>query len=155
MSAPADGVDDPGTGGRGDDGSWQERRREAAALHAEALERQQQAETRQARALVDDFLREVTDRGIAPEPLAARSYDGRWRYRTPLRGWYLRRNQSVAIGTDGQFYVLTAPASLRARFSGVTPAPSDPPLILGKGGRDGESIDLADALARVLAGGDG
>jgi hypothetical protein len=34
----------------------------------------------------------------------------------------------------------------------VTPAPSDPPLVLGKGGRDGESIDLADALARVLSG---
>ncbi|GAA2727242.1 hypothetical protein [Cellulomonas aerilata] len=141
-------------GGAADDASWQSRRREAAALHAEALERQQRAETQQARALVADFVREVTARGVAPEPLAARSYDGRWRYRTPLRGWYLRRNQSVAIGTDGEFYVLTAPGSLRARLTGVTPAPSDPPLILGKGGRDGESIDLADALARVLAGGD-
>jgi hypothetical protein len=149
MSSPGDATQGPG-----DDGSWQERRREAAALHAEALERQQRAETRQARELVAGFLRDVTARGIAPEPLAARSYDGRWRYRTPLRGWYLRRNQSVAIGTDGEFYVLTAPASLRARLTGVTPSPSDPPLVLGKGGRDGESIDLADALARVLAGSD-
>ena len=142
----------PDAGGSDPDASWQDRRREAAALHAEALERQQRAETRQARALVEQFVRDVTARGIAPEPLAARSYDGRWRYRTPLRGWYLRRNQSVAIGTDGEFYVLTAPASLRARLAGVTPAPSDPPLVLGKGGRDGESIDLADALARVLDG---
>ncbi|WNB84943.1 hypothetical protein [Cellulomonas sp. ATA003] len=58
--------------------------------------------------------------------LAARSYDGRARYRTPLRGWYLRRNESVAVGTDGEFYVLTVPPSLRARFTGVSPEPSDP-----------------------------
>lgn len=93
-------------------------------------------------------------RRTAPDrhPLAARSYDGRARYRTPLRGWYLRRNESVAVGTDGEFYVLTVPPSLRARFTGVSPEPSDPPLVLGKGARDGESIDLADALARALAG---
>ena len=132
--------------------SWQARRREAAALHAEALERTQQAETTAARALIADFVREATARGLPPRPLAARSYDGRARYRTPLHGWYLRRNESVAVGTDGLFYVLTVPPSLRARLSGVTPSPSDPPIILGKGGRDGESIDLADALARVLAG---
>ena len=137
----------------GPDATWQERRREAAALHAEALERQQRAETAQARALIADFVREATARGLEPTALAARSYDGRARYRTPLRGWYLRRNESVAVGTDGRFYVLTVPPSLRARLSGVTPEPSDPPIILGKGGRDGESLDLADALARVLAGG--
>ncbi len=134
------------------DDSWQARRREAAAVHSEALARRERAETAQARALIDQFLADVAERGIEPTPLAARSYDGRSRYRTPLRGWYLRRNETVAIGTDGQFYVLTVPASLRARLSGVTPAPSDPPIILGKGGRDGESIDLADALARVLEG---
>ncbi len=144
---------DPTAGGdRGPDGSWQARRREAAEVHAEALARQQRAETAQARALIEQFLGDVAARGIAPVPLAARSYDGRARYRTPLRGWYLRRNETVAIGTDGEFYVLSVPASLRGRFAGVTPPPSDPPIILGKGGRDGESIDLADALARVLSG---
>jgi hypothetical protein len=136
----------------GEDRSWQARRREAAALHAEALARTQQAETAQARALIAEFVRKATARGLPPQPLSARSYDGRARYRTPLQGWYLRRNESVAVGTDGLFYVLTVPPSLRARLSGVTPSPSDPPIILGKGGRDGESIDLADALARVLAG---
>ena len=121
-------------------------------VHAEALARRQRAETAQARVLIEQFLRDAATRGVPPTPLAARSYDGRSRYRTPLRGWYLRRNETVAIGTDGEFYVLTVPASLRSRLSGVTPPPSDPPIILGKGGRDGESIDLADALARVLAG---
>ena len=121
-------------------------------MHAEALARQQRAETAQARALIEQFLLDVAARGIAPTALAARSYDGRARYRTPLLGWYLRRNETVAIGTDGEFYVLSVPTSLRARFTGMTPPPSDPPIILGKGGRDGESIDLADALARVLSG---
>jgi hypothetical protein len=144
---PAGGPDEDGA-----DDSWQARRRDAAQTHAEALARQQRAETAQARALVERFVRDATARGIPTTALAARSYDGRARYRTPLHGWYLRRNESVAIGTDGQFYVLTVPASLRARLSGVTPSPSDPPLILGKGGRDGESIDLADALERVLTG---
>ena len=136
----------------GTDDSWQARRREAAEVHADALARRQRAETAQARALIEQFVRDAEARGPAPTPLAARSYDGRSRYRTPLRGWYLRRNETVAVGTDGEFYVLTVPGSLRARLSGVTPSPSDPPIILGKGGRDGESIDLADALARVLSG---
>jgi hypothetical protein len=83
-------------------------------------------------------------------PLRVRSYDGRTAYRTPLEGWYLRR--SVAVGVDGQFYVLLGPRSLAARWRGATPAPSDPPLVLGAGARDGESLDLAVALRRVLDG---
>ena len=92
------------------------------------------------------------DRGLAPEPLRARAFDGTATYRTPLRGWYLRRNHSVAVGEDGEFYVLSVPGGVRARLRGVAVEPSDPPLVLGKGGRDGESIDLADALALVLDG---
>ena len=90
--------------------------------------------------------------GPAPVELRARSYDGRSRFRTPLRGWYLRRDESVAVDVDGEFYVLTAPSSLAARFRGVTPAASDPPLVLGAGGKDGESLDLVQALDRVLHG---
>ena len=138
-----------------DDGAaWRERRREAADEHGQALERKRAAQSRQARELIDSFVRDATARGIAPVQLAARNHAGRARYRTGLRGWYLRRNETVAVGTDGEFYVLSVPASLRARVRGATPAASDPPLILGKGGRDGESIDLADALARILAADD-
>jgi hypothetical protein len=32
----------------------------------------------------------------------------------------------------------------------VRPEPSDPPLVLGAGGKDGESLDLDVAIARVL-----
>lgn len=130
--------------------AWRDQRSEAAAAHAKALERRQTGESAQARELIAEFVRTATERGLEPVRLRARSYDGQSRYRTPLRGWYLRRNESVAVGTDGEFYVLNVPASLRARVAGTTPAPSEPPLILGKGGRDGESIDLVDALAITL-----
>lgn len=129
---------------------WREQRRDAARAHADALARKQSGESARARALIDEFVREATAHGPAPVPLRVRSYDGRHRYRTPLQGWYLRRNESVAVGSDGAFYVLSVPASLRALVTGVTPEPSEPPLVLGKGGRDGESIDLADALALAL-----
>jgi hypothetical protein len=33
----------------------------------------------------------------------------------------------------------------------VVPEPSDPPLVLGAGGKDGESVDLREALDRVRA----
>lgn len=133
-----------------DDATWQARRREAADVHGQALARKQAAESAQAHELIAEFVREATERGVPAVPLVARSYSGRARYRTTLRGWYLRQNESVAVGTDGEFYVLSVPGSLRARLRGATPPPADPPLILGKGGRDGESIDLPDALARIL-----
>lgn len=131
---------------------WRDERRAAAAAHADALARKQQAESQQARRLIAEFVERALRTGPAPVELRARSYDGRARYRTPLHGWYLRRDESVAIDTAGEFYVLSAPASLGARLRGVTPAPSDPPLVLGAGGKDGESLDLTQALARVLEG---
>ena len=131
---------------------WRAQRREAARAHGEALAAKQRAESARARAMIRDFLTEARARGVAPVPLHVRSYDGRARYRTPLQGWYLRRDETVGVDTDGEFYVLTAPPSLAARFRGVQPVPQDPPLVIGAGGKDGESIDMPDALARVLAG---
>lgn len=135
--------------GQSDQG-WRDARNEAAATHARELERRRQAESAQARAMITEFVAEATGRGVAPVPLHARSYDGRLRFRTPLRGWYLRRNESVAVGTDGEFYVLSVPGKLSSLVSGARPEPSDPPLILGKGARDGEAIDLVDALRIAL-----
>ena len=133
-----------------EDDDWQARRRDAAAEHERALQRRQADESAAAHALLVEFVAEAQRRGIAPVPLRARSYDGRHRYRTTSTGWYLRRNESVAVDTDGAFYVLGVPGSLRAWLRGVTLTPSAPPIVLGKGGRDGESIDLPDALAKVL-----
>ncbi|WP_456786917.1 hypothetical protein [Cellulomonas sp. P5_C5] len=129
---------------------WREERRAAAEAHGELLASRQRAESAQAQELIDAFLRRALKVGPSPEPLSARSYDGRSRYKTPLVGWYLRRDETVAIDTDGKFYVLTTPSSLAARFRGVTPEPSAPPLVIGAGGKDGESLDMSEALARVL-----
>lgn len=131
--------------------TWREGRREASAAHADALERRRAAESAKARALLADFVATATARGLAPVPLQVQSYDARHRYRTALTGWYLKQNRSVAVSTSGDFYVLTVPSSFRALLRGADLTPSEPPLVLGAGGRDGESIDLSDALARLLA----
>ena len=132
---------------------WREERRAAADHHAQALARRQAAESAQASELLRGLVVRALADGPEPEPLVVRSFDGRHTYRTPLRGWYLRQDRSVAVDTDGAFYVLRAPSSLGATFRGVRPEPSDPPLVLGAGGKDGESLDLDVAIARVLARG--
>ncbi len=129
-----------------DEASWRERRREASVEQAAALERRKAAESAQARELLVEFVRELTERGVAPEPLRAQVIGSGTSYRTGISGWYLRKNKSVAVDTDANFYILGTPASLSARLTGVRVLPSDPPLVVGQGGRDGESIKLADLL---------
>ncbi|MET1006616.1 MAG: hypothetical protein ABWX96_13790, partial [Propionibacteriaceae bacterium] len=68
-------------------------------------------------------------------------------------GWYLRKNQSLAIGDDGAYYVLTVPGGLKERLTGVKLTASPPPLIVGKGGRDGETGDIAQFLRWRLEAG--
>jgi hypothetical protein len=125
---------------------WREQRDRAVAVHAAALRSKREAEAAQARALIEEFLRQAPD----PQPLTCLSYNGRTRFRTSLRGWYLNRAQTIAVDTSGQYYVLLVPQSLRARFTGAAPQPRQPPLIVGEGGRDGESMPLRDLLARLL-----
>ena len=61
----------------------------------------------------------------------------------------------MAVDVEGRYYLLASPRSLRARILGVTVPPSDPPLQVGAGGRDGESIALDALLAmRLNAGSD-
>jgi hypothetical protein len=132
---------------------WAERRRQAVAGHAAAQEAGRAAEARQAAALLDDFVHRAAERGLPPHPLTARSFDGRATYRTHVRGWYLKSNRSVAVGEDGEYYVLTVPASLRARFAGADLSPSMPRLIVGAGGGDGETVPLAQLLAQRLDAG--
>lgn len=128
------------------------------ALHhaemAARLERTRRAESARAAALIRQFVADATSAGIAPTALTARTDSGRTRVRTGLRGWYLKRDHSVAVDADARFYVLRTPDSLRARLSGATIEPSDPPLELGRGARDGESMPISDAIANRLAAGD-
>lgn len=130
--------------------SWRDRRSHDAAGQVRRLAERQAAESAQARALIAGFLEAAANAGIEPQPLYARGWGNRGRYRTGLVGWYLRLNESAAIDTDGNFYVMTVAGGLRARIAGAKPEPSDPPLILGKGARDGESIDLKEALEKVF-----
>ncbi|WP_406053755.1 hypothetical protein [Kribbella sp. NBC_00889] len=126
--------------------SWREERREAAAVHAAALERRKAAEIAQARALLTDFVRTMKERGVQPQPLRAQVTGSGASYRTGITGWYLRRNRSLGTDADGNFYILGTPASLSARLLGVRILPSDPPITVGLGARDGESMPLAQLL---------
>jgi hypothetical protein len=133
--------------------SWRERRERAFALHAAEDRRRREAEAREARELVAEFVREAGERGLPTSRLTARAYNGRTSYRTGLRGWYLRADRSLAVGTDGELYLLSVPASLRARLTGATVPPQQPRLVVGEGGRDGESIPLRTLLRARLDGG--
>jgi hypothetical protein len=126
--------------------SWREERRQAAAEHAAALERRKASETAQARELLADFIATLKERGVEPEPLRAQVVGSNASYRTNLTGWYLRRNRSLAVDVDGNFYILGVQASLKARVAGVHVLPSDPPIVVGQGARDGESMPLAELL---------
>lgn len=122
-----------------------------ARLHA--LHRAKAAESRQASELLKSFARRALAAGIPTVRLKARAYSGDARYKTDVEGWYLRRDQSVGVDAKGRFYVLAVPSSLTARVTGVTLAPSDPPMELGRGARDGESMPLPDAIDMRLAAG--
>jgi hypothetical protein len=131
---------------------WRRQRARAVAAHAADAARRLEAETARARLLVTGFASAAADRGLRTSPLVARGYSGRGRYRTGLLGWYLRPD--VAVGTDGEFYLLTVPDSVRGRLAGVTLAPAQPRLVVGEGARDGERISLTELLDLRLAAGD-
>ncbi|MFV2105458.1 hypothetical protein [Micromonospora sp. LOL_015] len=130
---------------------WARRRRQAIAAHEVAQRQLQAAEADEAAALLARFVAEAARRGFAPVPLTARPYRGWGRCRTGLHGWYLKADRSLAVGTDHNLYLLSVPPSLRARLVGVRLAPARPRLVIGAGGRDGESIPLATLLDRRLA----
>ena len=137
-----------------DRSEWARRRGEDARAQADRLKRQRELESERARGLLRGFVGEVRRRGIAPTPLLAKAGDGPPTYRTGLEGWYLTRDGVVAVDTDAQYYLLASPRSIKSRLLGVTVSPSDPPLQVGAGGRDGESIALDALLALRLENGE-
>jgi hypothetical protein len=120
-------------------------RAEEAAKRAELAAAKARSESVRAQKLIDEFVAAAKAKGIAPHPLRAALYSGH-AVKTDKMGWYLRKNQSIAIGDDGSYYVMTVPGGFRERLSGVKLRPSPPPLIVGEGGRDGETAALADFL---------
>lgn len=126
-------------------------RAEQAARRVELAEGAARAEAKQAQVLIDRFVADARDAGLPPVPLRAALYSGHV-VRTDKVGWYLRKNKSLAIGDDASYYVLTVPGGLAERLRGVKLSPSAPPMVIGRGGRDGETGDLPDFLARALQG---
>jgi hypothetical protein len=133
--------------------AWLEQRRRAIAGHAAAQDADRAAEAREAGALLADFVRHAAERGLPPQPLSARTFDGRSTYRTRVKGWYLKSNRSVAVGEEAGYYVLSVPSSLQSRFRGASIEPSVPRLIVGAGGGDGETVPLARLLDQRLNNG--
>ena len=116
-------------------------RRHSIRIRAELLAASQDRESRQAQSMIDAFVVQANAARLPCVPLQAFKLSGR-RMRTNLRGWYLRNDHSAAVGDDGCYYRLTTPDG--------RPHADPPPLVLGRGGKDGEAIDLADALKRAL-----
>jgi hypothetical protein len=109
-------------------------------------------ESERAQVIIDAFVVHAMELGIAPEPIRARTFAGA-EVKTDKVGWYIRKNHSIAVGTDGGYYQLTVPGGtgLLERLRGVKLAATPPPLVVGRGGRDGETGDLSEFLDRVLA----
>ena len=66
-------------------------------------------------------------------------------------GWYLRADRSVGVGVDGRYYVLVVPPQRFGRWRTVRVEATPPPLQVGKGARDGESVALDVLLEKRLA----
>ncbi|GAB3433269.1 hypothetical protein GCM10027517_00010 [Phycicoccus ginsengisoli] len=128
--------------------------RERADYHVRMQEQRRARESAKAQAMLDEFARAARERGLALTDLTARTWKGTSRYRTGVRGWYLRLDRSVGVDADGRYYALLVPPKPLARFRGVEVEPSAPPLQVGEGARDGESIALAELVRLRLEAGD-
>ena len=126
-------------------------RADRAHEHREAQRRRRAQESARAQVLVDRFVEQARRAGIPTEELTARPWTGGSRYRTGIVGWYLRNDRSVGVSADGRYYELVVPPVRLGRWRTIQVEPAPPPLQVGEGARDGESIALADLLAIRLA----
>lgn len=121
-------------------------RRERAEEHRRAQDGRREQESLKAQVLIDQFVERAIAAGVPTEELTARPWSGRGRYRTGVVGWYLRLDRSVGVDPAGGYYVLTVPPVRLGRRRAVTVDPTPPPLQVGEGARDGESMPLAQLL---------
>lgn len=124
-------------------------RRVDALRKAEMAQTAAKREAMVAQQLIDQFIAQARERGIRPEPLRMK-LSGGGTARTDKKGWYIKVDQTVAIGEDGGYYILSMPGGLRERVSGVRLRPSQPCLEVSRGGRDGETGGLSDFLTKRL-----
>jgi hypothetical protein len=122
---------------------------------AELADLRRRGEAAAAKALLGDFVTAAVADGIPAGPLRMRRPGRRRTVPTDRTGWYIRRDRSLGVTEDGEFVVLTHPVPWQAgllRRRVMVPV-SDPPLVVGRGGRDGDSVDLAELLRLRLAAG--
>jgi hypothetical protein len=124
---------------------------EQAEYRVAALRRQREREATKAQALIDAFVEEATRVGLPTEELTARPWSGSGSYRTGVTGWFLRRDRSIGIDTEGRFYILVVPPQRFGRWRTVSIEPTLPPLQPGQGARDGETASLGTLLKLRLS----
>ncbi|SER96605.1 hypothetical protein SAMN05443377_12321 [Propionibacterium cyclohexanicum] len=136
------------------EGSAPDSRRTREQTARTQLHMQEEAARREAvsaQKLIDDFVVAARERGLEPQPLMAKLLSG-GTVKTDKKGWYIKRSHTIAVGEDGGYYVLTVPGGLLARWRGVELHRAQPSLQVSRGGRDGETGDLAEFLQRTLDG---
>lgn len=140
----SDPAPDPGNG------SWSDQRREVIAAQERALVAARAQEHERATAKIREGIAAFEAAGIAPIVLRARTDRGA-SVRTSLRGWYLKQDRTVAVDTEARYYVMRVPHTLGARLRGYDPEPTEAPLVVGRGARDGETFDIDELLAMRAA----
>ncbi|WP_345076505.1 hypothetical protein [Brachybacterium paraconglomeratum] len=134
----------------GDEQDWSRHRREAFEVKEQAMRAARLLEHEQATAMIREAVGRFHAAGIPPVSLRARPFQGAGTLRTGLEGWYLKKDRSLAVDADGHYYVMRVDGGLRSRLRGAAPAPSSAPLIVGRGGRDGDSFRLEELLEMRL-----
>jgi hypothetical protein len=134
----------------GDAAKRRAERAERADHHRKAQRGRGEREAARAQVLIDGFVAQATQAGLVTEELTARPWSGPGRYRTGVVGWYLRTDRSIGIGQDGGYYLLIVPPVRFGRWRTVHIEPTPPPLQVGEGARDGESVALSTLLQMRL-----
>lgn len=135
---------------QGDQQDWTRHRREVFAAKEQALHAARAAEHEKATGIIREAIARFREADIAPIPLRAKPYTGAGTIRTPLQGWYLKRDRSLAVDEEGRYYVMRVDGGLRARLQGAVPEPSQAPMVVGRGARDGDTFTLEELLQMRL-----
>lgn len=130
--------------------TWSQQRAAVIAAQERALEHARRTEHEKATAILREYIERFEAAGIAPQPLRALPYKGSGTIRTPLRGWYLKQDRTIGVDTRARYYILRADGGLITRLRGAEIEPVDAPLVVGRGGRDGETFDLRELLEMRL-----
>lgn len=130
--------------------TWSQQRAAVIAAQEQALEHARRTEHEKATAILREYIERFEAAGIPPRPLRVLPYKGSGTIRTPLHGWYLKQDRTIGVDTRARYFILRADGGLLTRLRGAEIEPVDAPLVVGRGGRDGETFDLRELLEMRL-----